>query len=196
MIFHLIVLWILHHCWISPGKLYSVQAEIMQELPGEMLCPVLRCCHTHWSWCSLLALQICEPKKHMTEGQPWCSCCILKWRKLSGSYLGERDSAVLGRQAEVRADLWLVLSDRNCKYTFFAKIHLPLPVLGSLSSAKVYRQCQAGSAWNFRRRKRCKFLQGAILRVCSGRGLLVWPQSELVWFSPIPATIQTNITHV
>lgn len=73
----------------------------------------------------------------MTEGQPRCSCCILKWRKLSGSYLGERDCAVLGRQAEVRTDLWLVLSDRNCKYRFFAKIHLSLPVLGSLASAKV-----------------------------------------------------------
>lgn len=38
-----------------------------------------------------LALQICEPGKCMAEGQLWCSYCILKWRKPSGSYLGERN---------------------------------------------------------------------------------------------------------
>lgn len=100
----------------------------------------------------------------MTEGQPWCSCCILKWGKLSGSSLGERDCAVPGRQAEVRSDLWLLLSDRNCKYMFFAKIHLCLPVLGSLAAAKVcYSQCLAGSGWGFGRGKRgeCIFAGGA-----------------------------------
>lgn len=61
---------------------------------------------------------------------------------------------MLGRQAEVRTDLWLGLSDRNCKCTFFAKIHFSLPVLGSLASAKVcYRQSLAGSAQSFGRGK-------------------------------------------
>lgn len=104
---------------------------------------------------------------------------------------------MLGRQAEVRTDLWLVLSDRNCKYTFFAKIHLSPSVLGSLAFAKVcYREGLAGSAQSLGRGKRGTFLQGGILRACSWRRLFVWPQSELVWFSPVPATIQTNITHV
>lgn len=57
---------------------------------------------------------------------------------------------MLGRRAEVRTDLWLVHSDRNCKYMFFAKIHLILPVLESLAPAKVcYRQHLSHSAPDF-----------------------------------------------
>lgn len=90
----------------------------------------------------------------------------------------------------MRTDLWLVLSAKNCKYTFFAKMHLSLPGLGSLASPKVcYRQGLAGSAQSFGRGKRGTFLQGGKLRACSWRRLLVWPQSELVWFSPVPVTI-------
>lgn len=134
----------------------------------------------------------------MTEGQPRCSCCILKWRKLFGSYLGERDCAVLGRQAEVRTDLWLVLSDRNCKYMFFAK-NTPFPASPRQPCfCKGLLQTEPG--WlsrGFGRGKRGNAcLQGGILRAHTGRRLFVWPQSELTWFSPAPATIQTNITHV
>lgn len=32
VILHLMIFWILHHCWISLGKLCSVQAEVTQEL--------------------------------------------------------------------------------------------------------------------------------------------------------------------
>jgi len=121
----------------------------------------------------------------MTEGQLRCSYCILKWRKLSGFHLRERDCVTQGRRAEVRTDLWLVHSDRNCKYMCFEKIHLSLPVLGSLASAKVcYRHYLTRSALGVERR--CVagqvFLQGSICRCYSGGRLFGWPLSEPACF--------------
>lgn len=49
----------------------------------------------------------------------WYGYCMLKRRELSGSSLGERDCVRLGTRTVVRADLWLVHSEWNCKYIFF-----------------------------------------------------------------------------